>query len=227
MINPCWTSSCLFCHLFSCSAHSFLLQSLSVFLITLVLLLYPFIYILFFLRQETACYSSYIHHAFVWWCSDLLWFTLYSGSNNVQFDFLRTTEGCTDILAPKSPCCLFFQSLYCLQINLRLPHISPFHAYPYCFSPGKLSPSLPVLKEPSAVPYNCVSFFLPVSKLRHLLLLTFADHVGICWTTWVKTPISVHFSDCFTLIALIIHSRLFCLMLNCCLSTHGSFFLLW
>lgn len=77
------------------------------------------------------------------------------------------------------------------------------------FSPGKLSPSLPVLEEPSAVPYNCVSFFLPHSKLHHLLLLTFADHVGICWTTWVKTPISVHFSGCFTLIALIIHSCLF------------------
>lgn len=50
---------------------------------------------------------------------------LYSGSNNVWFGFLRTTEGYTDILAPKSPYYLFFRSLvFCASKITSSSHIS-------------------------------------------------------------------------------------------------------
>lgn len=88
------STSCLFCHLFSCSAHSFLLQNPSVFLITLVPLFSPFtISVILLLGQGVACYSWCIHRAFRWWCGNIVWFTLYSASKNIWFGFLHTDEG--------------------------------------------------------------------------------------------------------------------------------------
>lgn len=88
--------------------------------------------VVFFLRQGTACYSWYIHHAFIWWHSDIVWFTLYSSSNSVWFGFLCMAEGYTDISAPRSPYSLFFRAHgFCVCKIKSFPHISPFHVCQY------------------------------------------------------------------------------------------------
>lgn len=145
--------------LFTCSAHSFLLQNLSIFLVTLVLRHSPFIVSVIFLLFPFLLFTMHLYGGVVV-LSDLLFILLLTTS---YFVFcIQMKASYSVILAPTSPFYLFFRAcVFCgSKIMSFSSHISPF-MFVNTDKPGMLSPSYStwyaISQSPSTVRTICSS----------------------------------------------------------------------